>query len=143
MENEKTLFESALKNYIEKRNDVYYLSSDTINFYTLFNFLFTDAILCNNIENIDNDFFYNVEIDENDENDEDYYPEFYQYYIVNVDEWRLEKYKEYLKENNLASDISLFYSDILENYIVGISHYGTSWTCVPTSIKIERKKNNE
>lgn len=143
MEKEKTYFESALSNYIDSKgvNSCYYLSSDNINYLTLFNFLFNDSILCNNIANVDCDFLLNNEFhycDNVEEYDEDY-NEYYQYYIVDVDAWRLEKYKEYLKECKKESNIDLFYSDVLECYVVGISHFGTSWGCVPTNIKIIRE----
>lgn len=133
-------FIGALENYVNSKgvNSCYYLNSDNINFITLFEFLFTDSILCNNIYEVDEYFFENIELYEIDEEEEEY-PEFYQYYIVNIDEWRLNQYKEYLKENNLNSDINLFYSDKLENYVCGISHFGTSWACVPTSIKINKE----
>ena len=138
-----TIFEEALKNYAEsKKNEhCYYLDSKYINYMTLFNFLFTDSILCNNIVNVDSDFYFNEEIKE-DENEDDYL-EFYQYYLVDVDTWRLEKYKEYLQEKNKKSDISLFYSDMLECYVVGVSHFGTSWRCVYTDVEIERDAEDE
>lgn len=141
MENVKmentTIFEEALKNYVEnKKNDrCYYMDSSYINYITLFNFLFTDSILCNNIVKIDSEFYYNEEIKENEDDDE--YLEYYQYYLVNVDEWRLEKYKEYLQEKNKKSNISLFYSELLDCYVVGISHFGTSWRCVCTDVVID------
>lgn len=144
---ELTIFESALKNYIEKKTDAYYLSSDIINYYTLFNFLFTDSILCNNVPNIDEELFFNVElgeVEEEDENGESVYDiEFYQYFIVNIDTWRFEKYKEYLEETKQESNFTIFYSEVLENYVLGVSHFGTSWTCVPTGVKIARGGNDE
>lgn len=142
MENVKmektTIFEEALKKYVEskKTDRCYYMDSSYINYMTLFNFLFTDSILCNNIINVDSEFFYNEEIKE-EEDDDDEYMEFYQYYLVNVDAWRLEKYKEYLQEKNKESNISLFYSNVLDCYVVGVSHFGTSWSCVCTDVVID------
>jgi len=141
---ELTYFESALKNYISNKSDAYYLSTDKINYLTLFNFLFTDSVLCNNIPNIDEEIFFNIELGEEDEDEELYNVEFYQYYIVNPDTWRLDKYKEYLQKENKQSNFIVFYSEKLENYVVGITHFGTSWTCVPTDVIIERENaNNE
>ena len=141
-------FETALKNYIENRpnkKECFYChdTNNNVNYKTLFNFLFTDSILCNNIVNVDCNFMYNNVIndcddsDDSDDSDED----FYQYYIVEVDTWRLEQYKNYIKENNIDTDIYLFYSDILDCYICGVSHFGTSWDYVPTDIKIEVDKS--
>lgn len=143
---ELTIFESALKNYIKNESDAYYLSSDTINYYTLFHFLFTDAILCNNIMDIDYELLYNEELGSGTREDEDgelEYVEFYQYFIVDIDAWRFDKYKEYLEQTKAESDFIVFYSEKLENYVVGITHFGTSWTCVPTGVKIARSGNNE
>lgn len=130
-------FETALKNYIENKpnkKECFYChdTDNNVNYRTLFNFLFTDSVLCNNIVNVDYEFIANNVID-----DEDYSEvEFYQYYIVEVDTWRLEQYKNYIKENNINNDIYLFYSDILDCYICGVSHFGTSWDYVPTDVKI-------
>lgn len=139
-----TIFEEALKNYVEsKKNDrCYYLDSDKVNYLTLFNFLFTDSVLCNDIVKIDNELIYNNLIDETLE-DDDEYPEFYQFYIVNIDTWRLEKYQEYLQTKKVDCNISLFHSDVLDVDVVGVSHYGTGWSCVPTSIELERDASNE
>ena len=135
-------FETALENYIRYKpnmKECFYChdTNNNVNYKTLFNLLFTDSILCNNIVNVDYEFIANNVID-----DEDYSEvEFYQYYIVEVDTWRLEQYKNYIKENNIDTDIYLFYSDILDCYICGVNHYGTSWDYVPTNIKIEVDKS--
>lgn len=135
-------FETALKNYIESKpnqKECFYChdTDKNVNYRTLFRFLFTDSILCNNIVNVDYDFMFNSVIDDNDYSEE----EFYQYYLVDVDNWRLEQYKNYIKENNINTDIYLFYSDVLDCYICGVSHFGTSWDYVPTDIKIEVDKS--
>lgn len=135
-------FETALENYIKYKpnmKECFYChdTNNNVNYRTLFNFLFTDSVLCNNIVNIDNEFMFNSVIDDEDCTE----LEFYQYYIVEVDTWRLEQYKNYIKENNIDTDIYLFYSDILDCYICGVSHFGTSLDCVPTDIKIEVDKS--
>ena len=135
-------FKGALKNYIENTPNIkecFYCHdvNANVNYRTLFNFLFTDSILCNNIVNIDQDFMLNSIVDDGTCIDED----FYQYYLVEVDTWRLDQYKEYIKENNINTNIYLFYSDILDCYVCGVDHYGTSWDYVPTNIKIEVDKS--
>lgn len=134
-------FESALKNYIESKpnpKECFYChdTDKNVNYRTLFNFLFTDSILCNNIINVDYDFIFNNFIDDYDYSEE----EFYQYYLVEVDTWRIGQYKDYIKENNIDTNIHLFYSDILGCYICCVGHFGTSWDYVPTDIKIEVDK---
>ena len=135
-------FETALENYIENKpnkKECFYCHDidNNVNYKTLFNFLFTDSVLCNNIVNVDCNFMFNSVIDDEDYSEVD----FYQYYIVEVDTWRLEQYKNYIKENSIDTDIYLFYSDILDCYICGVSHFGTSWDYVPIDIKIEVDNN--
>ena len=131
-------FKTGLKNYIENspnKKGCFYChdTANSVNYRTLYNFLFTDSVLCNNVVNIDYEFILDNVIDDEDYTGE----EFYQYYIVDVDTWRLEQYKNYIKENNINTDIYLFYSDILDCYICAVNHFGTSWDCIPTGIKIE------
>ena len=133
-------FESALKNYIEalpNEKEGYYMDSDTVNFRTLVNFLFTDMILCNNITQDYEYFTIEIGNDYDEENDE--YTEIFQYFIVDCDNWRMEQYKNWLEENGRENDIILYYDNRLEVYVLGVTHFGTSWDYVPTSIKIEKE----
>lgn len=129
-------FESALENYIKSlpnEKEAYYLDTNTINFKTLIDFLFTDKVLCNKIdENID---YWLVEIGSSQEITT---ADIFQFYIVDIDSWRCEQYKKYLENHEEESSFILCYDTKLEVYILGITHFGTSWDCVPTSIKIER-----
>lgn len=133
-------FESALRNYIEalpNEKEGYYMDSDTVNFRTLANFLFTDMVLCNNIAQDYEYFTPEVGNDYDEENNK--YTEIFQYFIVDCDSWRMEQYKNWLEENEKESDIILYYDNRLEVYVLGVTHFGTSWDYVPTSIEIERE----
>lgn len=126
-------FIDALKNYTNTRSNAYYTNTKYINYATLTDFIFTDMIICNNIV----EYSDNWELELSEECEDDEYIDFYQYYIVDIDNWRLEKYKEYLQETNKSSDLTLWYDNELDIYILGVSHCGTSWNYVPTDIEIK------
>ena len=141
---ENSYFISALDNYIKAKTikkEAYYMDTNTVNYRTLVDFIFTDMILCNNIvkyyENWD------LELGEDYDEEEDEYIEIYQYYIVDFDNWRLEEYKKYLEETKKESDFILWYDNELDIYVLGVSHWGTSWDYVPTEIKIKKEKENK
>lgn len=138
-------FESALKNYIESlpnEKEAYYMDTDSVNFRTLANFLFTDMVLCNDITK-DYEYFTTELGDDYDEETGESV-EVYQYFIVDCDNWRIQQYQKWLEENARESDIILYYDNRLEVYVLGVTHFGTSWDCVPTSIMIEREvKEND
>lgn len=128
-------FISALTNYVDSlpnKKEAYYMDGDYINYSTLVNFLFTDMILCNNILNEN---YSNCQLECG--NDEDV--EFYQYYIVNIDDWRFERYIEYCKANQIEP-LTVYYLDNLDVYILAVDHWGTNWDYVPTNIQIDRKE---
>ena len=94
---------------------------------------FTDLVLCNDIVNVD----YELEDiigKQYDEENQEYY-DIYQYFIVNINDYDIKALRELEQENNDDS-ILLMYSNILNVYILGVTHYGTSWDYVPTSIKL-------
>lgn len=128
-------FIDALKNYTNTKSNTYYTNTKYINYSTLTDFIFTDMILCNNIEKYRDNWYLELGEDYDEENEE--YIDIYQYYIVDVDSWRLEKYKEYLQETNTESDLILWYDNDLDVYILGVSHCGTAWSYVPTNIEIK------
>lgn len=133
-------FESALKNYIEalpNKKEGYYMDTNRVNFRTLANFLFTDMVLCNNITKDYEYFTAELGNDYDEETGESV--EAYQYFIVDCDNWRIEQYQKWLEENKKESDIILYHDDNLDVYVLGVTHFGTSWDYVPTSIKIERE----
>lgn len=138
---EENIFISALDNYIKAKaneKEVYYMNSNIVNYKTLVDFIFEDMILCNNIVRYSDNWDLELGYDYDEEIGE--YTEIYQYYIVDFDSWRLEKYKEYLEETNTKSDLILWYDNELDIYILGVSHCGTSWNYVPTNIEINKQE---
>ena len=138
---EENIFISALDNYIKAKTNQkegYYIDTNTVNYMTLTDFIFADMVLCNNIEKYRYNWDLELGEDYDEENEE--YTDIYQYYIVEVDDWRLEKYKEYLEETNIKSDLILWYDNELDIYILGINHCGTSWSYVPTNIEINKQE---
>jgi hypothetical protein len=84
----------------------------------------TSLVLLNNIMDIDKDFdpyenFY-------EEEDDEYYPEFYQYYITDMSDDSVEWSRK------VFPDITYVYSELLSAWILCVAHYGTSWDYVPT-----------
>ena len=96
-----------------------------VSYATLCKMCFTDMILCNNILDVDASIWDNMEYFP--ENDEDYYPEIYQYYLVEKDSI----FDEFIKNNLMMS-----YSDLLNVYVLCVTHFGMSWSAIPTNIKI-------
>ena len=90
-----------------------------------------DCVLNNDIiQNTQNIGFWDVvsgNIFHEDEDGEEYYEEIYQYYIVSSSGF------EILEE----LDEIVFYNETLDMYVWGVTHYGTSWDYVLTSIEIE------
>lgn len=85
-----------------------------------------DIVLCNNIIDVDDEIWDNVDesylIDEDEMNDLD----IYQYYICNVGEWE----KEQLK----GTGVILSYSNVLDCDVLMVDHFGTSWDYVMTDV---------
>lgn len=61
---------------------------------------------------------------------ENYYPDIYQYFIVSDNGARI------LEECNEI----LFYNEELDMYVWGVTHYGTAWDYVLTNIKLNCKE---
>ena len=81
-----------------------------------------NAVLCNNITEIDPDIFCNKSGVE---------AEIYQWFLVDDSaQWILEKANE-----------PLFYSDKLGCYVWGVTHYGTAWSHVLTSLELDDNFN--
>lgn len=132
---EENIFISTLKNYIGEEKD-------NISYGDLTSFIFEDMILCNNIVKYNgNGSNWDLELGE-EYDEETGYIDIYQYYIVDVDTWRLGKYKEYLQETNKPSDLILWYDNELDIYILGVSHCGSSWSYVPTNIEINKQEED-
>lgn len=78
------------------------------------------------LSNYDFEFVLNSDYDE--ENDE--YIDIYQYYLIDIDNYTL----EILQENN-CKDLIIAWSETLEEYILCVDHFGTSWDYVLTDIE--------
>lgn len=66
--------------------------------------------------------------------DEDYpdeYKEIYQWYLIDPTD------AEYLKNN---TDELIFYSDVLDEYVWGVTHFGTPWESVTLEFGMEEGK---
>ena len=91
-----------------------------------------NAVLCNNITEIDPDIIFNIKSGfEENEDAESEIPEIYQWFLVDDSAtWILEKANE-----------PLFYSDKLECYVWGVTHYGTAWSHVLTRLELDDNFN--
>lgn len=63
----------------------------------------------------------------------DYYIDIYQYYILNDGD--AERLKEHTNE-------IIYYNSKLDMYLLGVTHWGTSWTCVDTDFKKVHEDEN-
>lgn len=86
-----------------------------------------DLVLCNNIAEIDESVFDNMNVDLYDEENDEYI-EIYQYYLCNLSTWEIEELTAY--------GIILSYSEKLECEVLCVEHYGTSWDYVPTDAEL-------
>lgn len=75
---------------------------------------------------------YDFEFEINNEYDEetDTYTDIYQYYLIAINNYMLEK----LKELNIK-DVIIAYSETLEEYVLLVDHFGTGWDYVLTDIE--------
>ena len=88
-----------------------------------------NAVLCNNIPEIDPGIYDNLESCE--KNAESELPEICQWFIVSDSaKWVLKKANE-----------PLFYSDKLGCYVWGVTHSGTPWSHVLTSLELDDNFN--
>lgn len=76
----------------------------------------------------DYDFEYELNSDYDEENDE--YIDIYQYYLIDISPWMLEKLQK-LK----CKDVIIAWSEKLDEYVLMVDHLGTHWSYVETSIK--------
>lgn len=118
---------TIFKNDIERDFNNEYLYGN-LSFATLCKLCFTDMVLCNDIQNIDDYSIYdNMEYERKEDDEDDEYPEIYQWFIVDTYEYWFEQYKE---------NFVMTYSDKLNVWILCVTHWGTSWDYVATDIKI-------
>lgn len=90
---------------------------------TAINWCHNDMVLLNNIPEIDPDVVAEL-YDQLEEGDE-----IFQYFITDCTESEVEWLKEHF------SDMYFAYSEKLDNYILAVCHYGTSWDYVPVDVK--------
>ena len=114
---------------------------------TIVDYFIGDIVLCNNIINIDESVYDNIEngcyyrnrFTNEEATEEEYnkdkediieleYKEIYQYYLCNL--------SNYKKEQCLKAGLIISYSDILECDILCVDHWGTSWDYVLTDVKL-------
>ena len=130
-------------------------------------FIGNNMVLCNNIENVDNNLLCNKicgfddyddikkeeleklkeEYKEELENEretlenleymaEEYAKEeennFFEYYIIDISNWNL----EYLKKCKQTT-LKIMYSELLDIYVLGVNHFGTSWRKIDSDFKLE------
>lgn len=76
----------------------------------------------------DYDFEFVLNSDYDEENDE--YIDIYQYYLIEIDPYMIEKLND-LK----CKDLIIAWSDTLEEYVLFVDHFGTSWDYVMTDIE--------
>lgn len=89
-----------------------------------------NLVLCNNIPNIDEGIWDNMNYEEKYKNaeygiDEDF--EIYQYYLCDLD--------EYVKNILIDWGFIFSYSDVLELDVLMVDHWGTSWDYVMTDVE--------
>lgn len=98
--------------------------------YLSYRHLFYDdenCLLCNNIAND----YENMELYSGSNYDEEYdeYCDIYQYYLI--DESKAERLAEF-------TDEIIYYNNNLDLYVLGVTHFGTSWDYVMTDIKLKQ-----
>lgn len=76
------------------------------------------------------DYEFDFEIGSDYDEETDEYLDIYQYYLIDINEYTLEKLQE-LK----CEDLIIGWSDKLEEYVLFVTHFGTSWDYVMTSIE--------
>lgn len=95
---------------------------------TIVNSCVDSLILCNNIIDVDNSLYDNFNKNIYEENG-DTFKDIYQYYITDIS-------SEHQAEKAEEMGLILAYSDLLDCYILCVDHFGTSWDCVSTDIKL-------
>lgn len=81
------------------------------------------------------DFEYVVNSDYDEETDS--YIDIYQYYLIAIDQYTIDKLNE-----AKCKDVIIAYSETLEEYILLVDHFGTSWDYVMTDIEPTDDFNN-
>ena len=85
------------------------------------------VLRCNNIMEKDEYLFDNIIVGDIGEN-----TEIFQAYLCDVADYNIDQ----LRELQNDSDIILAYSELLELHVLLVTHYGTHWDYVPTSVEL-------
>ena len=103
--------------------------TNKISYRRLINRISNNIWLFNNAPKLSKyDFNYEVNSDYDEENDE--YLNIYQYYLIDINDYMIEKLND-IK----CQDIIIAWSETLEEHILMVDHFGTSWDYVMTSIE--------
>lgn len=103
--------------------------TNKISYRRLINRLSSNIWLFNNAPKLSNyDFEYEVNSDYDEENEENIY--IYQYYLIDINNYLIEKLND-IK----CKDVIIAWSETLEEYVLMVDHFGTSWDYVMTSIE--------
>lgn len=104
----------TINEWIDKYDNDY----DILNIYEVSN---VNELTDNDYKDIDCDYHYDIQ------NDLGIYDDVYQYFIIHDNDTQFFE--------NL--DYPVYYCDTLDLYVVGITHYGTSWHYILTNVPIE------
>lgn len=83
-------------------------------------------ILCNNIPEFDPSVWDNMRWDYYDD-EQDEYTEIYQWYITDLSDWAVQWMEK-------TFDLHYTYSEVLDCYILCVTHWGTAWSGVPCEV---------
>ena len=103
-----------------------------ISYYTLLEYYDISRILCNKLPEIDSSIYDNIETGSlsYEEDGKTYYNDIYQYFIIDFSPWMLDDIKE-----KYSDELIISYSDLLDNYVLMVDHFGTAWDYVLTDIE--------
>ena len=130
-----------LKFYVSNMEDLneYEREHNKISYKRLINKFFTDMILCNDITKL----FYNeiggkycepsLELGTDYDEETDEYYDIYQYFIVDFSNYTYTLFEKYREQ--LGNELILYYIDELDIYILGVTHFGTSWDYILTDFE--------
>lgn len=126
-ENKKMIY--LCQSRMEELND-YEKEHGKISYKTLLDYYSTNLILCNNIPSIDELIYDNIEVGEIYDEENDYYKDIYQFYIIDLNYWEIENIKKYYND-----ELIIAYSEKLDNFVLLVDHLGTRWSYVLTDIE--------
>lgn len=84
-------------------------------------------VLCNKVPEIDPSVWDNMR--DSLEDEEGNFIEIYQWFILAASDFDIEYF-----ERTFNGGAVFTYSDLLDCWIMGVTHYGTAWDCVPIEV---------